>query len=69
MPAGRAWHLADNGVSTGPFAPTDLARLVAEGRLTRATMVWTPGQDGWKTAAETELARLLDSVPPPPPAP
>jgi hypothetical protein len=41
-------------------------KAAAEGRLTRATMVWTAGQDGWKMAAETELARLLDQVPPPP---
>jgi hypothetical protein len=32
-------------------------------------MVWTAGQDGWKMAAETDLAKLLDAVPPPPPKP
>jgi membrane protease subunit (stomatin/prohibitin family) len=65
--AGKAWHLAVDGATSGPFAEADLARLAGEGRLTRATMVWTPGQDGWKMAAETDLARLLDSAPPPPP--
>ena len=68
-PAGRNWHLAVDGTTTGPFGEADLARAVTEGRLTRATMVWSPGQDGWKMAAETELARLLDQVPPPPPKP
>jgi membrane protease subunit (stomatin/prohibitin family) len=68
-PAARVWHLAENGATSGPFAEADLARLAAEGRLGRATMVWTPGQDGWKMAADTDLARLLDSVPPPPPKP
>lgn len=68
-PAARAWHLAENGATLGPFGEGDLARLVTEGRLTRATMVWSPGQDGWKMAAETELSGLLDSVPPPPPQP
>jgi membrane protease subunit (stomatin/prohibitin family) len=67
--ASRVWHLAVDGTTSGPFAEPDLARLATEGRLTRATMVWTPGQDGWKMAAETDLARLLDTVPPPPPAP
>jgi membrane protease subunit (stomatin/prohibitin family) len=66
-PAGKVWHLAVDGTTTGPFSEADLARSAANGRLTRATMVWTPGQDGWKMAAETDLARLLDSVPPPPP--
>ena len=68
-PAARAWHLAENGATAGPFGEADLAKLVAEGRLSRATMVWSSGQDGWKMAAETELARLLDQVPPPPPKP
>ncbi|WP_128514253.1 SPFH domain-containing protein [Tabrizicola thermarum] len=66
---GKVWHLAVDGATSGPFTESDLARLAGEGRLTRATMVWTPGQDGWKMAAETELARLLDQVPPPPPKP
>lgn len=69
QPAARLWHLAVDGATTGPFADAELARLAMEGRFTRATMVWTAGQDGWKLAAETDLARLLDSVPPPPPKP
>jgi hypothetical protein len=57
-PAGKQWHLAvENGATSGPFGEGDLRRLAAiEGRLSRATMVWTAGQDGWKMAAETELA-------------
>ncbi len=68
-PATQAWHMAVDGATSGPFGEADLKRLAAEGKLTRATMVWTPGQDGWKMAAETDLARLLDQVPPPPPKP
>jgi membrane protease subunit (stomatin/prohibitin family) len=68
-PAAKVWHLAEDGATSGPFAEADLARLAAEGRLGRATMVWTPGQDGWKMAAETDLSRLLDNLPPPPPKP
>ncbi len=68
-PAGKAWHLAENGATEGPYGEADLRRLAAEGRLSRASMVWTQGQDGWKMAAETELAALLDSLPPPPPKP
>lgn len=68
-PAAKAWHLAVDGSTSGPFAEGDLARMAAEGKLGRATMVWTAGQDGWKMAAETDLARLLDQVPPPPPKP
>ncbi|MFZ1340865.1 MAG: SPFH domain-containing protein [Paracoccaceae bacterium] len=67
-PAARAWHLAENGATLGPFAEADLAGMVATGKLTRATMVWTAGQDGWKAAAETDLSQLFRDVPPPPPA-
>ena len=67
--AGRQWHLAANGQTSGPFSEADLAARAAAGGLTGATLVWTAGQDGWKPAAETDLARLLSQVPPPPPSP
>jgi len=66
-PAGKAWHVAENGATKGPFAESDLAAMVAAGSLTRATHVWCAGMDGWKPAAETDLARLFPQVPPPPP--
>ena len=66
-PAARVWHLADNGATKGPFSEADLAAMAASGTLTRATHVWTPGQDAWKPATETDLARLFAMVPPPPP--
>ncbi len=66
-PAGKVWHLADNGATKGPFSEADLAGLAATGALNAGTMVWTTGQDGWKPAAQTDLARLLSQIPPPPP--
>jgi membrane protease subunit (stomatin/prohibitin family) len=68
-PAARVWHVADNGATKGPFSDADLATMAASGALTRTTQVWTPGQDAWKAAADTELARLFAMVPPPPPPP
>lgn len=68
-PAGKAWHLAENGATKGPFPESDLAAMAASGALTRATMVWSAGMEGWKPAAETELSRLFTHLPPPPPAP
>ncbi|MBE0555580.1 MAG: DUF4339 domain-containing protein, partial [Rhodobacteraceae bacterium] len=58
---------AENGATKGPFSEADLSAMAASGSLTRASMVWAAGQDGWKPAAETELARLFAMVPPPPP--
>ena len=67
--AARAWHLAEGGATKGPFTDADLAAMAASGQLTRAALVWTAGQDGWKAAGDTDLARLFAMVPPPlPPA-
>lgn len=66
-PAAKAWHVAENGATKGPFTEADLSAMAASGGLTRASMVWAAGQDGWKPAADTELARLFAMVPPPPP--
>lgn len=67
-PAAKAWHVANNGESKGPFSEAELAALVASGELSKASHVWTAGQDGWKLVGETELKRLFGTVPPPPPA-
>jgi membrane protease subunit (stomatin/prohibitin family) len=64
---GKLWHLAENGTTQGPFTQADLAAQASTGSLTRSTLVWTAGQDGWKAAAETELAALFAMIPPPPP--
>ncbi len=63
--AGAVWHLGIDGQTKGPFAEADLAAMVAAGTLTATTLVWREGQDGWKAAAETALAKLLKSAPPP----
>ena len=68
-PAAKAWHVADNGATKGPFGEADLAGMVGSGALSRTTQVWTAGQDGWKAAADTDLARLFAAMPPPPPPP
>ncbi len=68
-PAAKAWHVAENGATKGPFGEAELAAMVASGGLNRSTQVWTAGQEGWKPAGETELAKLFAMVPPPPPPP
>ena len=68
LPGGTAprWHVAIDGAASGPFAQSDLSPLVAEGRLTPATLVWTEGQDGWLEAGQVPaLATILGATPPP----
>lgn len=69
-PVEHVWHIAENGVTTGPFSKARMGRMAQDGTLTRATLVWTPGQDGWKAADDVaELAQLFTILPPPPPPP
>lgn len=66
-PTAKQWHVAENGATKGPFTEAELQAMALAGGLSRGSMVWTAGQDGWKTAADTELSRLFAQVPPPPP--
>ena len=64
----HVWHIAENGQTKGPFSKAKMGRMATEGALTRTTLVWTPGQDGWMTADDVaELAQLFTVLPPPPP--
>ena len=68
-PVEHVWHIAEGGQTKGPFSKAKMGRMAAEGELTRESHVWTPGQDGWKTADDVpELAQLFTILPPPPPA-
>ncbi|PYE81268.1 SPFH domain-containing protein [Pseudoroseicyclus aestuarii] len=69
-PPEHVWHIAENGQTRGPYSRASLGRQAAEGSLTRSTLVWTAGQDGWMRAEEVaELAQLFTVMPPPPPPP
>ncbi len=67
-PVEHVWHIADGANVTGPFSKAVMGQKATNGELTRETMVWTPGQDGWMKADDVdELAQLFTVLPPPPP--
>ncbi|MEM9320964.1 MAG: SPFH domain-containing protein [Pseudomonadota bacterium] len=69
-PVEHVWHIAENGATKGPFSKADMGRMAMTGELTRESLVWTPGQDGWLPADDVaELAQLFTVMPPPPPPP
>lgn len=69
-PPPAAWHVAVGGATQGPFALSQLASGVASGEITKDTMVWTAGMDGWAAAATVPaLSGLFASQSPPPPPP
>ncbi len=62
----RLWHIAKDGAPQGPFSKARLGRMQAEGELTRETLIWSEGLDGWTAAGEVaELAKLFTVAPPP----
>jgi hypothetical protein len=67
-PVEHVWHIAEGGKTKGPFSKAKLGRMATDGELSRTSLVWTQGQDGWLTADEVnELAQLFTVMPPPPP--
>ncbi|WP_298919948.1 SPFH domain-containing protein [uncultured Roseobacter sp.] len=69
-PVEHVWHIAENGATKGPYSKAALGRMTTDGAVTRETLVWTPGQDGWMRAEDVaELAQLFTVLPPPPPPP
>jgi len=68
-PVEKVWHIAKDGETTGPFSRAAMGRMAQDGSLTRESMVWTAGQEGWKEAdVVDELATLFTVLPPPAPA-
>ncbi|MGB8277213.1 MAG: DUF4339 domain-containing protein [Methylovirgula sp.] len=61
----RSWFIASDGKQEGPFPEGQLSALIAAGRLTKDTLVWTDGMSGWQRAAD--IPGFGFSVPPPPP--
>jgi membrane protease subunit (stomatin/prohibitin family) len=67
-PVEKVWHIVEAGAAKGPYGRGHLGRLVADGSVSRETLVWSQGMDGWKAAGEVpELAQLFTVMPPPPP--
>ncbi len=65
-----AWHISQNGQTTGPFAPQILAQGVASGQIMPTTLVWRAGMAAWTAAGQVpELISLFQAAQPPPPPP
>ncbi len=69
-PLPAAFFAAVDGKQAGPFDPGQLAAAVRDGKLTRATLVWSAGMPAWTAAGQVSgLADLFADVPPPLPPP
>ena len=67
LPGSVQYHVAVDGRPTGPFDMAALQQQKANGSLTAASLVWSPGMDDWAEAsAVDDLASLFVSIEPPP---
>lgn len=68
MPAQSTFFVAVNGQQSGPFDMNALSSMVANGQLTKDTLVWKQGMPAWAAAGTLqELSSLFGAVPPPMP--
>ncbi len=61
-----SWHIAENGAPVGPFTGAQLAQAIASGRVTRDSLVWSPGMTEWQAAAQLPMLQVLFTATPPP---
>ncbi len=55
----QLWHYDDGGQPAGPVDEAAIAALLASGRITRTSLVWTRGMTSWQPIENTALAWLL----------
>lgn len=63
LPGSSPYFAAINGAQAGPFDQATLSQMIAQGKITRDTLVWKQGQPSWIKASEaSDLQQLF---PPP----
>jgi membrane protease subunit (stomatin/prohibitin family) len=66
LPGNVKFHVALNGQPAGPFELPAIAQKIAEGAVSRSTLVWKPGMANWIAAESVpEVADLFAAAPPP----
>ena len=58
------YHVAINGASQGPYPMQTIIEYIAQGTLTKESLVWSEGMAGW-TPASKVFADKFAQVPPP----
>ena len=65
QPVDKVYYAMLDDKQAGPFSETEMARLIADKKLSRETYVWHPGLAAWKTAENVpEILRLVALAPP-----
>ena len=68
VPKQPTFFMAVNGQQQGPYTMSQLKEHLADGSLTRDSLVWAEGMAEWKKASDVDaLSELFGSTPPPVP--
>lgn len=68
IPKESSYHMAVDGIQSGPFTLSQLKGMVANNQFSKETLVWKEGMAQWAAASTVpELTQVFGSVPPPPP--
>lgn len=62
----KLYYVAIDGQSSGPYAPSELSKLIEQKKLTNETYVWTPGMDNWDLAQNVAGVLEIVALTPPP---
>lgn len=69
MPNQAMYFVALNGQQAGPFDTNTISSMIAQGQITRETLVWKQGMPAWAAASTVaELSMFFGAVPPPMPS-
>ncbi len=62
----HAYHIILDGKPAGPFSEQEISRLISDGKVTKNTHVWRPGQPRWELIENVpDVLKLVALVPPP----
>ena len=60
------YYVGKNGKQAGPFDKNAIIGYIKKGSITKETLMWKEGMDGWKASGLfSEFEQLLKSTPPP----
>ncbi|MBX2838500.1 MAG: SPFH domain-containing protein [Gammaproteobacteria bacterium] len=71
VPTPHSFHVVESGSAGGPYSLAEIRQRVANGSLTKQTLVWSPDMAQWQSAgtvnAIAEMFPAAESTPPPVP--
>ncbi len=60
------YYVGKNGKQAGPFNMTEISHYIKIGSISRETLMWKEGMDGWKPAGQFNEFEILFKTTPPP---